>query len=81
MSWVIPLPGGGFRIYTKGASETVLSRCSSELVDGESQMSDSSFKKIENIIHVYSQRGMRTITLAYRDFPKNTKLEDIVEEN
>ena len=44
-------------------------------------MSDSSFKKIENIIHVYSQRGMRTITLAYRDFPKNTKLEDIVEEN
>jgi len=81
MSWVIPLPGGSFRLYTKGASEIVLSRCSSELVDGESQMSDSSFKKIENMIHMYSQRGMRTITLAYRDFPKNTKLEDIVEEN
>ena len=47
MSWVIPLPGGGFRIYTKGASEIVLSRCSSELVDGESQMSDSSFKKLK----------------------------------
>jgi magnesium-transporting ATPase (P-type) len=34
MSTIIPLEGGGFRIYTKGASEIILKKCAFALGEG-----------------------------------------------
>ena len=34
MSTIIPLDGGGFRVYTKGASEIIMKKCSFVVADG-----------------------------------------------
>jgi len=81
MSWAVPLENGGYRLYSKGASEVILSLCTSEIMNGKSKLSDKARKQIDEIIQMYARRGMRTLGLAYRDFPASIKTEDIVESD
>jgi len=75
MSWAVPKEGGGFRLYSKGASEVVIARCTSQLVDGPvgdestEDLSDNARGSVLNTAELYARRGMRTLALAYRDIP------------
>ncbi|XP_071980115.1 plasma membrane calcium-transporting ATPase 3 isoform X2 [Engystomops pustulosus] len=71
MSTVVCLPNGGFRLYSKGASEILLKKCSNilssagELRTFRPRDRDEMVKKI---IEPMACDGLRTICIAYRDF-------------
>jgi Ca2+ transporting ATPase len=71
MSWAVPSDNGGYRIYSKGAAEVILERCTSELSrNGECDpLTEKSVKVLSSTIEQYARRGMRCIGLAYRDLP------------
>merc|ERR1719399_709792 len=81
MSWAVPKPsseGGGYRVYAKGASEIILSRCTSYItVTGETQaMTAEEIKRYETeVISPFADDAMRTIGLAYRDMPADADLD------
>ncbi|XP_033114585.1 plasma membrane calcium-transporting ATPase 1-like [Anneissia japonica] len=81
MSTVIPLEDGGYRLLTKGASEVIMRKCVQILDDeGNPQpFSPDQKNKIQNdVIEPMASDGLRTLSLAYRDFgPKeNPDWED-----
>ncbi|XP_059383643.1 plasma membrane calcium-transporting ATPase 3b isoform X2 [Carassius carassius] len=72
MSTVVQMPDGSFRLYSKGASEILLKKCSSILgANGEAR----SFKPrdrdemVKKVIEPMACEGLRTICIAYRDLP------------
>ncbi|XP_039507884.1 plasma membrane calcium-transporting ATPase 3b isoform X4 [Pimephales promelas] len=72
MSTVVQMPDGNFRLYSKGASEILLKKCSSILgANGESR----NFKPrdrdemVKKVIEPMACEGLRTICIAYRDLP------------
>jgi Ca2+ transporting ATPase len=73
MSYAVPLLDGGYRIYCKGASEVLISRCTTHLSKSSGghpvELSDDVRNDIVNVGEQYARRGMRTLTLAYRDLP------------
>ncbi|KAJ7391328.1 ATPase, Ca transporting, plasma membrane [Desmophyllum pertusum] len=74
MTTAVRLPGGGFRIYSKGASEIILGRCTSIIgKNGEIRpfTAADSEKMVREVIEPMASNGLRTISLAYRDFPAN----------
>ncbi|XP_032378790.1 plasma membrane calcium-transporting ATPase 1 [Etheostoma spectabile] len=72
MSTVLKNPDGSYRMYSKGASEILLRKCS-KIVMGPGQA--KSFKPrdrddlVRKVIEPMASEGLRTICLAYRDFP------------
>lgn len=76
MSWAVPLEDGGYRMYSKGASEVILARCTSELTgDIEVPLSSDNSKALVGIADRYAQRGMRCLGIAYRDLPAGVDFE------
>uniref|UniRef100_A0A7S2UP11 P-type Ca(2+) transporter n=1 Tax=Attheya septentrionalis TaxID=420275 RepID=A0A7S2UP11_9STRA len=76
MSWAVPKEGGGYRLYSKGAAEVILARCSEELsLSGTEPLVDESRKNIENVVETYARKGMRNLILAYRDLPADFDFE------
>ncbi|XP_047437908.1 plasma membrane calcium-transporting ATPase 2 isoform X3 [Mugil cephalus] len=74
MSTVVKLPDGSFRMYSKGASEIVLKKCSYILNEvGESRVFRPRDKDemVKKVIEPMACDGLRTICVAYRDFPGN----------
>ncbi|KAA8895457.1 hypothetical protein FN846DRAFT_785074, partial [Sphaerosporella brunnea] len=71
MGAVIRMPNGQFRLYVKGASEIVLSKCTRivTLEGPEAQLSEEIEKSINQTITGYAERSLRTIGMLYRDFP------------
>ena len=71
MSTIIPLDSGGFRVYTKGASEIIMKKCSF-LVGEEGKIEAFTAahqdRLVQTIIEPMAKDGLRTISLAYRDF-------------
>uniref|UniRef100_A0A673LZL5 Calcium-transporting ATPase n=1 Tax=Sinocyclocheilus rhinocerous TaxID=307959 RepID=A0A673LZL5_9TELE len=74
MSTVVQMPDGSFRLYSKGASEILLKKCSSILgANGEAR----NFKPrdrdemVKKVIEPMACEGLRTICIAYRDLPCN----------
>ncbi|KAM6143942.1 plasma membrane calcium-transporting ATPase 3 isoform 1-T1 [Erethizon dorsatum] len=71
MSTVIHMPDGGFRLFSKGASEILLKKCtnilnsSGELRSFRPRDRDDMVKKV---IEPMACDGLRTICVAYRDF-------------
>ncbi|XP_031800998.1 plasma membrane calcium-transporting ATPase 3 isoform X10 [Sarcophilus harrisii] len=71
MSTVICMPDGGFRLFSKGASEILLKKCTNilnnngELRSFRPRDRDEMVKKI---IEPMACDGLRTICIAYRDF-------------
>ncbi|KAJ8258659.1 hypothetical protein COCON_G00176710 [Conger conger] len=72
MSTVIKLPDGSFKMYSKGASEIVLKKCSRVLNEtGEPRVFRPRDKDemVKKVIEPMACDGLRTICVAYRDFP------------
>ncbi|XP_075926875.1 plasma membrane calcium-transporting ATPase 2-like isoform X2 [Petromyzon marinus] len=72
MSTVLHNADGGFRLYSKGASEILLKKCSRILgATGETRgfrLRDRD-EMVRKVIEPMACDGLRTICLAYRDFP------------
>ncbi|XP_077539117.1 plasma membrane calcium-transporting ATPase 3 isoform X6 [Haemaphysalis longicornis] len=72
MSTVIALDGGrGFRVYTKGASEIVLKKCSFIFGSGgqlDNFRSEDQDRLVRTVIEPMASNGLRTICVAYKDY-------------
>lgn len=71
MSTVIKLNNGNFRLFSKGASEIVLKRCTWILdADGEPKpfKQQDAESVVQNVIEPMASDGLRTICVAYKDF-------------
>lgn len=82
MSTAIPRPDGNIRMYTKGASEIVLKKCKSILNRNGDVVPFSTVdydRLVQTVIEPMACDGLRTICIAYRDFPSN-KMPDWDDE-
>ncbi|KAM5280660.1 plasma membrane calcium-transporting ATPase 2 isoform 2-T2 [Ctenodactylus gundi] len=74
MSTVIKLPDDSFRMYSKGASEIVLKKCCKILNGvGEPRVfrPRDRDEMVKKVIEPMACDGLRTICVAYRDFPSS----------
>ncbi|KAM9334678.1 plasma membrane calcium-transporting ATPase 1 isoform 10-T10 [Symphorus nematophorus] len=84
MSTVLKMADGSYRMFSKGASEILLKKCYKILTaNGESKVfrprdRDDMVKKV---IEPMASEGLRTICLAYRDFPASEGEPDWDSEN
>ncbi|XP_054910605.1 plasma membrane calcium-transporting ATPase 1a isoform X5 [Poeciliopsis prolifica] len=84
MSTVLKMPDGSFRMFSKGASEILLKKCYKIVTaGGEAKVfrprdRDDMVKKV---IEPMASEGLRTICLAYRDFPISEGQPDWDNEN
>ncbi|XP_064331518.1 plasma membrane calcium-transporting ATPase 3 isoform X3 [Phalacrocorax carbo] len=72
MSTVTRLPAGGFRLFSKGASEILLRRCSAILgCGGEARAFGPREREalVRGVVEPMAAAGLRTLVLAFRDFP------------
>ncbi|XP_063052297.1 plasma membrane calcium-transporting ATPase 4 [Engraulis encrasicolus] len=72
MSTVLKKYEGGYRMFSKGASEILLKKCCRVLTGaGEAKMFKPRDRDdmVKNVIEPMASEGLRTICLAYRDFP------------
>ncbi|XP_053461523.1 plasma membrane calcium-transporting ATPase 4 isoform X1 [Nycticebus coucang] len=71
MSTVIRSPSGGFRMFSKGASEIILRKCN-RILDQKGEAIPFKSKDrddmVRTVIEPMACEGLRTICLAYRDF-------------
>lgn len=71
MSTIIPLDSGGYRVYTKGASEIILKKCAFIMSDGgriDKFSVSAQDRCVREVIEPMAKDGLRTISIAYRDF-------------
>ncbi|XP_072345119.1 LOW QUALITY PROTEIN: plasma membrane calcium-transporting ATPase 3-like [Scyliorhinus torazame] len=72
MSTVIRMPDNSFRLFCKGASEILLKNCSF-ILDQDGMMRDFQLDDynefLKSTIEPMASNGLRTICIAYRDFP------------
>ncbi|XP_062419913.1 plasma membrane calcium-transporting ATPase 3-like isoform X2 [Pungitius pungitius] len=84
MSTVLKNADGGYRMYSKGASEIVLRKCSS-ILDAQGQPRNFKPKDrdemVKKVIEPMACDGLRTICVAYRDFPAAAGEPDWESEN
>lgn len=85
MSTVIPRQGGGYRLFTKGASEIILQKCAFIYGhDGrlEKFTRDMQERLLKQVIEPMACDGLRTICLAFRDFvPGKAEINQVHIEN
>ncbi|XP_015976847.1 plasma membrane calcium-transporting ATPase 2 isoform X6 [Rousettus aegyptiacus] len=74
MSTVIKLPDESFRMYSKGASEIVLKKCC-KILNGSGEprvfRPRDRDEMVKKVIEPMACDGLRTICVAYRDFPSS----------
>ena len=85
MSTVVTLSGPiyGYRVFTKGASEIVLNKCSFIFGEGgQLQRLTPQYQQqlITNIIEPMANDGLRTICIAYKDYIRRSSITQIVQE-
>ena len=69
MSALVELPGGGHRLYVKGASEMIVSKAVRANVNGsEAPLTDALQGELADQILAMANRALRTIGIAHRDF-------------
>ncbi|XP_069694639.1 plasma membrane calcium-transporting ATPase 2 isoform X6 [Periplaneta americana] len=85
MSTVIPRQGGGYRLFTKGASEIVLKKCAfiygrdGHLEKFTREMQD---RLVRQVIEPMACDGLRTISIAFRDFvPGKAEINQVHIDN
>ncbi|XP_076697320.1 plasma membrane calcium-transporting ATPase 2 isoform X5 [Callospermophilus lateralis] len=74
MSTVIKMPDESFRMYSKGASEIVLKKCC-KILNGTGEprvfRPRDRDEMVKKVIEPMACDGLRTICVAYRDFPSS----------
>ncbi|XP_033337765.1 plasma membrane calcium-transporting ATPase 3 isoform X6 [Megalopta genalis] len=85
MSTVVPRKGGGYRLFTKGASEMIMKKCAfiygreGHLEKFTKEMQD---RLTKNVIEPMACDGLRTISIAYRDFvPGKAEINQVHVDN
>ena len=73
MAAVVKLGEKQYRMYVKGASEILLSKCSQIIGDPTKRVSEINItlptvQMLEGIINTYASRSLRTLGLLYKDF-------------
>jgi Ca2+ transporting ATPase len=85
MSTVIPRAGGGYRLFTKGASEMILNKCAFIYGhDGrlEKFTRDMQERLLKQVIEPMACDGLRTICIAFREFvPGKAEINQVHVEN
>ncbi|XP_038833995.1 plasma membrane calcium-transporting ATPase 1-like isoform X1 [Salvelinus namaycush] len=84
MSTVLKNADGSFRMFSKGASEILLKKCSKLLTaSGETKVFRPRDREdmVKKVIEPMASEGLRTICLAYRDFPVSEAEPDWDQEN
>ncbi|XP_043500068.1 plasma membrane calcium-transporting ATPase 3 isoform X8 [Polistes fuscatus] len=85
MSTVIPREGGGYRLFTKGASEIIMKKCAFIYGrDGhlEKFTREMQERLVKNVIEPMACDGLRTISIAYRDFvPGKAEINQVHSDN
>ncbi|KAG8439551.1 hypothetical protein GDO86_005665 [Hymenochirus boettgeri] len=84
MSTVLKNPDGSYRMFSKGASEIVLKKCFKILsVNGEAKIFRPRDRDdmVKRVIEPMASEGLRTICLAYRDFPAGEQEPEWENEN
>ncbi|XP_049843239.1 plasma membrane calcium-transporting ATPase 2-like [Schistocerca gregaria] len=81
MSTVIPIAGGGYRLFSKGAAEVMLNKCS--FIYGRNGKLDVFTHEMQQnvirlIIEPMARDGLRTIALAYKDFVRTSAAKNDV---
>ncbi|XP_039204175.1 plasma membrane calcium-transporting ATPase 2 isoform X2 [Crotalus tigris] len=74
MSTVVKMPDDSFRMYSKGASEIVLKKCSKILnAAGEARIfrPRDRDEMVKKVIEPMACDGLRTICVGFRDFPND----------
>lgn len=68
----------GKRMFTKGASEIILGKCSKIFMeDGPQELTEAKKQEmIEDVIETFAKEGLRTIGIAYKDVTTNIDWED-----
>ncbi|XP_034033257.1 plasma membrane calcium-transporting ATPase 1-like [Thalassophryne amazonica] len=72
MSTVLKNPDGTYRMFSKGASEILLKKCCKILMFSGKERSFKPHDRIglvKKVVEPMASEGLRTICLAYRDFP------------
>ncbi|KAF2645365.1 calcium transporting P-type ATPase-like protein [Massarina eburnea CBS 473.64] len=69
----VKLNDGRYRLYVKGASEIMLSKCDRIISDANKEVDSRDLTRdnrdtLEQVITAYASRSLRTIGLVYRDF-------------
>jgi len=81
MSTVIPREEGGYHLFTKGASEIVLKKCTFILGnDGTPQRFTPADQEsmVNNVIEPMACDGLRTICIAYKNYvPENAEINEV----
>ncbi|XP_066839229.1 plasma membrane calcium-transporting ATPase 4 isoform X2 [Anser cygnoides] len=76
MSTVLKNGNGGFRMYSKGASEIILRKCTKILdKNGDPRVFKTKDRDemVKKVIEPMACHGLRTICLAFRDFPADAE--------
>ncbi|CAL8369267.1 unnamed protein product [Lota lota] len=72
MSTVVQMPDRSFRLYSKGASEILLKKCST-IMDAAGELRNfkraDRDKMVKKVIEPMACEGLRTICVAFRDLP------------
>ncbi|XP_047100945.1 plasma membrane calcium-transporting ATPase 2-like [Schistocerca piceifrons] len=81
MSTVIPIAGSGYRLFSKGAAEVMLNKCS--FIYGRNGKLDVFTHEMQQnvirlIIEPMARDGLRTIALAYKDFVRTSAAKNDV---
>ncbi|XP_076651932.1 plasma membrane calcium-transporting ATPase 3 isoform X6 [Halictus rubicundus] len=85
MSTVVPRKGGGYRLFTKGASEMIMKKCA--FIYGREGHLEKFTKEMQerltkNVIEPMACDGLRTISIAYRDFvPGKAEINQVHVDN
>ncbi|XP_059489575.1 plasma membrane calcium-transporting ATPase 2 isoform X2 [Neocloeon triangulifer] len=85
MSTVVPRPEGGYRLFAKGASEILMKKCAfiygkdGHLEKFTREMQD---RLVRQVIEPMACDGLRTISVAYRDFvPGKAEINQVHIDN
>ncbi|KAJ5960436.1 uncharacterized protein N7479_007586 [Penicillium vulpinum] len=76
MGAVYRVPGAGYRLLVKGASELMVGACTTQIINIDSskerpdveQLSDAQKQGLLEIIDNYAHKSLRTIGMVYKDF-------------
>ncbi|KAM4573219.1 plasma membrane calcium-transporting ATPase 1-like [Odontesthes bonariensis] len=84
MSTVLKNHDGSYQMFSKGASEILLKKCCKILTaSGEAKIFKSKDREdlVKKVVEQMASEGLRTICLAYRDFPASEGEPDWDSEN
>ncbi len=80
MAVLVAMPGGGRRVYLKGAPERVLARCRRVARAGTvAPLDEEALWEVRDAIEQFAARALRVVAAAYRDLPPGADRLD--EEN